>query len=270
LGGLALPSILPEVADRLHEKLLLKADGTERRRTANLAMTVARYAWDTARRANTQLVPSDNPFRGMKLHYRPKQTRPVTRAELMKLVAAADAVGMPSIGIACMVSFFWLLRQGDCLRLAWGAYRSSDAPDVVRLVHHKTGEPVEVPLIDDDGSALFPEICGRLDAAPRYGSLIVMRDKKDRRRKVHLPWKLDHFRHAFADIRQRAGLDAAVTFKGLRHGGLTEGANAGLSDAQMRALSGHRTQAALLRYAQTTKQQAKVGARLRRDRNEKG
>ena len=61
-----------------------------------------------------------------------------------------------------------------------------------------------------------------------------------------------------------------MTFKGLRHGGLTEGANAGLSDAQMRALSGHRTQAALLRYAQTTKQQAKVGARLRRDRNEKG
>jgi hypothetical protein len=92
-----------------------------------------------------------------------------------------------------------------------------------------------------------------------------MRDQPDARRKVHLPWKLDHFRHAFAEIRKSAGLDASVTFMGLRHGGLTEGADVGLSDAHMRALSGHRTAAALLRYSQATSQQRKVGARLRRD-----
>ena len=57
----------------------------------------------------------------------------------------------------------------------------------------------------------------------------------------------------------------SVTFMGLRHGGLTEGADVGLSDAQMRALSGHRTAAALLRYSQATSRQRKVGARLRRD-----
>jgi hypothetical protein len=45
---------------------------------------------------------------------------------------------------------------------------------------------------------LWPELVARLDAAPRYGTLIVTRDQPDRRRKVHLPWKVDYFRHRVA------------------------------------------------------------------------
>ena len=52
---------------------------------------------------------------------------------------------------------------------------------------------------------------------------------------------------------------------GLRHGGNVEGAEADLTDAQLRALSGHRTTAALLRYAQATKKQRIAGARKRRN-----
>jgi hypothetical protein len=48
---------------------------------------------------------------------------------------------------------------------------------------------------------------------------------------------------------------------GLRHGGNVEGAEAGLTDAQLRALSGHRTTAALLRYARATEKQRLAGAR---------
>src|SRR5262249_1311014 len=153
----------------------------------------------------------ENPFERMGLTYRPRQTRPVTRDEMMKLVEAADAVGAPSIGTACMISFYWLLREGNCLSLTWGAYRPPDAPGIARLVHHKTGEPVDVPLIDDDGTPLFPELCERLDATPRRGSLIIMRDQPDRR-KVHLPWKEDNFRHRFAEIREAAGFDYTLTF----------------------------------------------------------
>jgi integrase len=264
VGSFSLKAITGAVVDKLHAKLLTRHDGTERRRTVNLAMAVARRAWKVARRASDR-VPLENPFERMGLKYRPKQTRPVTRKELMRLVAAADAAGAASVGTACMISFYWLLRQGDCLRLAWGSYRPADAPEVARIVHHKTGEPVDVPLVDDDGTALFPELCDRLDATPRFGSLVIMRDLPDKRRKLHLPWQLDHFRHAFAGIRDMAGFDPSVTFMGLRHGGLTEAANVGLSDAQLRALSGHRTTAALLRYSQATSHQRKVGARSRRD-----
>lgn len=51
-----------------------------------------------------------------------------------------------------------------------------------------------------------------------------MRDKPDRRLKVHLPWKEDYFRHCVAKIRAAAGIDADAKFMGLRHGGNTEGA----------------------------------------------
>ena len=60
----------------------------------------------------------------------------------------------------------------------------------------------------------------------------MTRDNPDRRRKVHLPWLEDYFRHRVAAIRAAAGIDPAVKFMGLRHGGNTESGDAGLTDAQ--------------------------------------
>ena len=51
-GEMALRSITGGVADKLFAKLVLKADGTERRRSAILTMAVARRAWNVARRAS--------------------------------------------------------------------------------------------------------------------------------------------------------------------------------------------------------------------------
>jgi len=55
--------------------------------------------------------------------------------------------------------------------------------DIARIVHHKTRKLVDIPLYDEDGTVLWPELMVRLDASPRYGTLIVMRDRLDRRRK---------------------------------------------------------------------------------------
>jgi hypothetical protein len=265
-GTLQLASIAPGAADRLYEKLKIRADGIERIRTAILAMTVCKRAWSVARRDQPKVVPLANPFAKMGLAYQAKPTRPVTYGELMTFVEAADATGESSIGTAAMIAFFWLQRQEDILtRLTWHHYRPVDAPGKVRIFHHKTGELVETPLYDADGTALWPEIMMRLDEAPRHGTLIVTRDVQDSRRKIHLPWKPDHFRHRVAAIRAAANLDPEVKFMGLRHGGNVEGAEAGLTDAQLRALSGHRTTAALLRYAQATEKQRAAGARIRRD-----
>ncbi|MBB2961195.1 hypothetical protein [Methylobacterium sp. R2-1] len=248
----------------LYDRLKTKADGTARVRTAILAMTVCKRAWNVARRDRPREIPLDNPFAKMGLAYKAKATRPVTHAELVRFVAAADKAGEGSIGTAAMIAFFWLQRQEDILtRLAWTHYRPADAPGIVRVFHHKTGELVEVPLFDTDGTSLWPEMTARLDALPRRGTLIVTRDQLDRRRKVHLPWQPDYFRHQVAEIREAAGIDAEVKFMGLRHGGNVEGAEAGLTDAQLRALSGHLTTAALLRYAQTTAAQRREGARKR-------
>jgi hypothetical protein len=224
-----------------------------------------------ARREHPRDIPVDNPFEKMNITYKPQATRPVTHAELTRFVEAADKCGYPSIGTAAQIAFFWLQRQTDIIhRLTWGHYRPNDAPDCVRVRHHKTDQVVDIPLYDSDGSSLWPELTSRLDAMERRGSLIIMRDKPDRKRKIYLPWREDHFRHCVAEIRTAAGLDPSVKFMGIRHGGNTEGANAGLSDAQLRALSGHKSNAALLRYAQSTKEQRVQGARLRRSARTKG
>ena len=68
-----------------------------------------------------------------------------------------------------------------------------------------------------------------------------------------------------------AGLPEDITFTSFRHGGHTDGADSGLTDAQMRALGGHKTTAALLRYAKDTEEQRRDGARKRLNkRTEKG
>jgi hypothetical protein len=200
----------------------------------------------------------------MGLSHKAKTTRPVTAEMLAKFVAAADVSGEASIGTAAMIAYYWLQRQIDILsRLSWSHYRPADNPSVARVWHHKTGEIVDLPLHDEDGTALWPEIMSRLDEAARHGTLIVTRDKPDRRRQVHLPWREDYFRHRVAAIRKAAGIPDDAKFMGLRHGGNVEGAEADLTDAQLRALSGHRTTAALLRYAQTTTKQRQAGARKR-------
>jgi hypothetical protein len=261
-----LKSITADAADRLYDKLKLKWDGTERTRTAILAMRVCQRAWGLAKRAKPDQVPLANPFEKMGLSYSAKPTRPVSYDELSRFVAAADQADEGSLGTAAMIAFFWLQRQEDIVgRLTWSHYRPADAADKVRIFHHKTGELVDLPLYDEDGTPLWPDIMERLDTAHRVGTLIVTRDRLDRRRKVHMPWKLDHFRHRVAAIRAAAGIDEAAKFMGFRHGGNVEGADADLTDAQLRALSGHRTTAALLRYAQATDKQRQAGARKRLD-----
>jgi len=154
--------------------------------------------------------------------------------------------------------------------LNWNHYRPVDAPNVVRIFHHKTRKLVEVPLYDEDGTVLWPELMQRLDGMPRHGTLIVTRDQQDRRRKIRLPWKEDYFRHCVAKIRAAAGIDFSAKFMGLRHGGNTEGGNAGLTDAQSRALSGHETPKMTALYTKATMKQRRVGARKRLEERTKG
>ena len=282
-GTLSLSSIAPGAADRLYAKLkvvqepvlddggkpLIGNDGKpliktrERTRTAVLAMRVCQIAWKTTRRDKPEIVPEANPFADMKLSYTATETRPVTHRELLKFVKAADDAGEASLGTAAMIAFYWMQRQIDIIsRLSWVQhYRPVENPDIARVYHHKTGELVDMPLYDEDGTVLWPELMDRLDNAERRGTLIVMRDKSDRRRKTYLPWKEDYFRHRVAEIRAAAGIDPEAKFMGLRHGGHTEGADADLTDAQLRALGGHKTPSMTVLYAKRTMKQRREGAR---------
>jgi hypothetical protein len=112
----------------------------------------------------------------MELEYHPKPTRATSHAELLRFVKAADAAGDHSIGTAAMIAYYWLQREEDILtRLSWSHYRPIDDPGIARIFHHKTGELVDMPLHDEDGTALWPELMERLDATTKHGTLIVQK-----------------------------------------------------------------------------------------------
>jgi integrase len=270
-GSLPLRSITPGAADRLFAKLKENPAGGERVHTALLSVTVCKRAWNVARRDKPKLVPWENPFVKMEISYEPKPTRPATLGELERFVQAADEAGEGSLGTAAMIAYYWLQREKDIIgRLSWSHYRPVDAPGVALVFHHKTRTLVEMPLYDEDGTALWPELMQRLDAASRYGTLIVTRDSRDRRRRICLPWEEDYFRHRVAAIREAAGIDFEVKFMGLRHGGSTESGDADLTDAQIRALSGHKTSAMTALYTKRTLRQRQLGARKRLEARTKG
>ncbi|MCC8963839.1 site-specific integrase [Bradyrhizobium sp. Pear76] len=271
-GALHIKSIDAHAVDRLYEKLKVGSNGKTRHRSALLSMTVCKRAWDVAHRAHPTVVPTANPFKGLEIEYEPKQNRAATLPELIQFVTAADADGTPSLGTAAMIAFYWLVREEDIFgRFAWSDYRPADRQDHVLAWHHKNRktEKVAVPLFDTDGTALWPEMTARLEVAKRTGTLVVMRDNADRRKKVHLPWMTggrNPMRYVQAEVRRicrLAGLPDDITFTTFRHGGHTDGANSGLTDAQMRALGGHKSTAALLRYAKETDAQRQIAGRKR-------
>src|SRR5262249_62295553 len=126
-------------------------------------MDVCRRAWAVAYRCHPSSVSAQNPFSKMGLSYKARQTRAATIDELNRFVAKADELGYRSIGTAALIAFWWLQREEDIfVRLGWSHYRPADSPTTVRILHHKTGEAVDVPLYDQDGTELWPELVPRL------------------------------------------------------------------------------------------------------------
>ena len=66
------------------------------------------------------------------------------------------------------------------------------------------------------------------------------------------------------EVIRAAGLRDELTFTSFRHGGFTEGADADLSDAEMRAAGRHKSAKVLPTYAKRTMKQVEAGAKKRR------
>ena len=75
---------------------------------------------------------------------------------------------------------------------------------------------------------------------------------------------LTHMSRKVKEIIRAAGLRDDLTCTSFRHGGFTEGADADLSDAEIRAQGRHRSAKVLPRYAKRTMKQIEAGALKRR------
>jgi hypothetical protein len=285
LGTMPLASITTAVTDALYEKLLIikgtDAAGNvierERRTTVNHAMKSCRRAWNVAARRNPGKVPAVNPFARMGLQSSDRETPTASFAELQAFRAKAIEMGLPSLATAALIGWEWLQREVDIFgTFDVTHYRPKERPHAVRVVHEKTGEENWIPLADDNGVPLYPELIEELDAIKRerIGGLMLRRDWGRR-----APWptwptpeKIDltHMSRKTKEIIRAAGLRDELTFTSFRHGGFTEAADSDLSDAEIRAQGRHKSAKVLPRYAKRTMKQVAEGARKRRATRQDG
>jgi hypothetical protein len=149
--------------------------------------------------------------------------------------------------------------------LTWADYRPAERPNAVRILHHKTGEIVWLPLVAQNGEALFPELTAYLDTLERLGVPIVLMQPKPLGTQTRGPAKPFFLRTARTRVRRaanKAGLPDCLTLAACRHGGLTELGDAELTESGIIALSGHG--GAARGYIKRTEAQREAGLLKRR------
>jgi len=279
LGNVRLTAIDTAVADALYARLLtikeIGPDGNEvereRRTRVNHAMKSARRAWNVALRRNPRTVPLLNPFSQMGLASYKRETPTATYAELMSFRARAREMGYASLATAALIAWEWLQRE-EAIFTAFDVthYRPKERPNAVRVLHPKNKEENWVPLFDDAGIPLYPELMTELDAIKRdrIGGLMLVRDWGDRRQWATWPRPdepdLTHMSRKVKEVIRAAGLREKLTFTSFRHGGFTEAGDAELTDTQIRAQGRHTSSKVLPKYVKRTMRQVADGAKKRR------
>jgi hypothetical protein len=285
LGEKRLSSIDTALTDELYEKLLIlkvkDPDGNvverERRTTVNHAMKSCRRAWNVCARRNPGRLPFVNPFAKMGLQSSDRETPTATFDELLRFRAKAVEMKLASLATAALIGWEWLQRETDIFAtFDVTHYRPKDRPDMVRVIDEKTGAESWVPLFDDTGVALYPELMAELDAIKRarIGGLMLVRDWGNRG-----PWPtwpkpdmpdFTHMSRKVKEVIRASGLRDELSFTSFRHGGLTETGDAELTDPEILAQSRHTTVKVLPKYVKRTIKQIATGTRKRRAARTKG
>jgi hypothetical protein len=285
LGVKRLSAIDTALTDDLYEKLLIirttDADGNvverERRTTVNHAMKSCRRAWNVVARRHPGKLPLVNPFARMGLRSSDRETPTATYDDLLAFRAKAIELDLPSLATASLIGWEWLQRETDIFATFDVAhYRPKERPNMVRVVDEKTKQEGWIPLIDDAGAPIYPELMDELDAIKRarIGGLMLCRDWGERG-----PWPtwpkpnqpdFTHISRKVKDVIRAAGLRDDLSFTSFRHGGFTEGGDAELTDREMLAQGRHTTVKVLPKYTKRTTRQVMNGAKKRRASRTKG
>jgi hypothetical protein len=201
-----------------------------------------------------------------------RETPAATYDDLVAFRRKAVEMGLPSLATAALIGWDWLLRVEDIFSTFMVEhYRPKDHPNMVRLVDEKTRMEGWRPLFDDDtGEAIHPELMAELDAIKRerIGGLMLRRDWGERG-----PWPtwprpdkpdLTHMTRKVKEVIRAAGLRDELSLTSFRHGGFTEGGDAGLTDRELMAQGRKATIKTLPKYVKRTTKQVVAGTQKRR------
>ena len=260
----AVHAVSARAVDNIYAALQKSGRVGRRLRQANICVLRMARAWDSVHRLYPKSVPAENPFRGVELEHGKGTTRPATRGEAYALHKALLAAGEPHLAAVPLVCFEWHQRPENVLEghLSWGDYRPAERPNAARVVHHKTGQMVWLPLVNN-GAQLFPELTEYLDALDRIGVPVVLMRPKAKGATAK-PFTRREARKRVRLAAKAAGLPDDLTLASCRHGGLTELGDAELTEQGVMSLSGHKTPTAARLYVKRTENQRLAAAAKRR------
>lgn len=247
-GDAPLLRISPQAVQRFYRAMHAKTPAY-----ANATITVLRLLFNFYARTRRAGEPHlHNPAALPRLKgSRRIEPRIWTPAQRDTIIAAADALGRPSIGDAVMLNYWVGQRLGDILTLRRDAIR--DGRLVLR--QSKTGAGISLPL------ATIAPVMARLDAATarnargwRAGraneksasitaTTLVVSEETGR------SYTADNFQKVFARVRDHANL-RQLWFMHLRHTSVVRLAEAGCSHLEVASITGHEpaTVARILRH----------------------
>jgi integrase len=138
--------------------------------------------------------------------------------------------------LALMLMLYTGQRKSDAVRLGWQHVRG----DRIALRQQKTGTPLLLPIV--------PELARTLASVPRTNLTFLMTERG-------APFTAAGFGNWFRDRCNEAGLPQCSAH-GLRHLAATRMANAGCSEREIMAVTGHRSVTQVSRY---TKERDQAG-----------
>ena len=267
VGQRPIKSITPRAADKIYEQVCDGPNGP-RPRQGEKVVALCRAAWRVVHRLYPDCFDRQlpNPWDGVTMEQRTKTTKPAaTREQVYQFAWGAIEAGRPESAAAAVICFEFLQRPENVLAgyLAWPDYRGQNAPNAIKITHHKTGAIVWHPLEEttDEGAVKFyGDAEAVLAHLPRRGIAMVLKPRRDG---TSEPYTAMQMSKIVRKLRDQLGLPASFTLDACRHGGMTELEEAELTDGQGRALSGHRTQRAYEGYAKRTMERALPATRKR-------
>lgn len=232
IGEINAKTITPMMAEAIYEHL--KAEVSEHR--ANHTVKVLRRVWQVCKRK--QLVRS-NPFREMGLRSLPDRLVLWEPDEVQTLISHADDMGYWSIGTIVLLCYDLCQRPGDIRQLTWDNF-SGDEFD---FIQEKTKVRVTIPA--------SPRLIERLEGHRQASDAIICISER-----TGAGYDRYSAYKTAARLRKSAGLPNHLQLRDLRRTGATEMAEAGVTEDQLRSVTGHKSRGVLNAYVRPTRKLA--------------
>jgi integrase len=235
-------NVSPNHADAIFDTIQ-KLKSTHR---ATHVCKVLRKVWFVGLRAGKV---RSNPFQKMGLKALDDRKVLWEPEQVERFIKQADEMGMSSIGTMALLCYDLCQRPGDMRQLTWSGYKNG----YFEFQQEKTGTIVSIPA----SPRLVARIEGIKPQNAQNNEQIVLCEAtgKPYDRRLYAKWA--------AKVRLAAGLPSTLQIRDLRRTGATEMAEAGCTEDELRAVTGHQSRDVLSIYVRPTVRLAAAGINKR-------